>query len=296
MFIGISEYYKGVSVIVPVYNAEKMIGECISSLLNLNYDKKLIELIIVNNNSTDKTTEILNKYKDSITILEEPKKGPAAARNRGIVNAKFNKIAFTDADCIVDKDWIYNLIGPLNAINVGLVGGRILSKSPANKIEKYGEEIHNHEKAINKYIPPYAVTMNWASRTSVLREMGFFNENLIRGEDNDLSRRIYRAGYKLVYCPEAVIFHQNRTTLGALFYQGYLHGYYGVNLNKIHLEYLNRIGYRRVNLNTYMDLYRNVRNYIKNKNDVDSMCNFIFNSGKKIGKIHGSVRFMHFEI
>lgn len=288
--------YKGVSIIVPVYNAEDNLVSNIESVINSNFMGNKYELIYVNNSSTDTTLDILNRYRDKITILSEEKKGPAAARNRGLLNAKYEYIAFTDSDCEVDQNWIKNIVEPLKNNSVGIVGGKILSKRPCNKIEEYGEMIHDQQSAINKYVPPYAITMNWASRISVLKELGFFNEELVRGEDSDMSRRIYQAGYKLAYNPDAVVYHQNRKTLAALFYQGYLHGFYGIKLNKIHLNFLKQYGYKRVYFDTYKELFGNLKKYITDRNQLIPICHFIFNLGKKLGKIHGSVRFLHFEL
>src|SRR5437870_13786471 len=84
-----------VSVVVPVFNAQETIRECIQSLLDLNYPKANLELIFVDNASTDRTPEI------------------AAARNKGILHAAAEIIAFTDSDCVVDRDWLRHLIPPL---------------------------------------------------------------------------------------------------------------------------------------------------------------------------------------
>src|SRR5882724_8787927 len=84
-----------VSVIVPVYNAQETIRDCIDSLLELNYPKENLELIFVNNASTDKTHEVLKQYSNDIRIMYEAKRGPAAARNKGILNARGEVVAFT---------------------------------------------------------------------------------------------------------------------------------------------------------------------------------------------------------
>src|SRR5262245_6871280 len=93
-----------VSVVVPVFNAQQTIRACIQSLLRLNYPKPNLELIFVDNVSTDRTPEILRQYQPDIRILHQSKKGPAAARNKGILNAAAEIIAFTDSDCVVDPD------------------------------------------------------------------------------------------------------------------------------------------------------------------------------------------------
>ena len=102
---------------------------------------------------------------------------------------------------------------PVYGDRVGIVGGRILSRQPANRIELFGEKIHDHQKAIEVYQPPYAISMNWASPRSVLLEESLFDETFLRCEDVDLSQRIEQAGYDLVYQHSAIVFHRNEHTL-----------------------------------------------------------------------------------
>ena len=111
-----------VSVIVPVYNAEDTIKECVDSILSLNYPTDKLELIFVNNSSTDNTPIFLKEYDGRIKIFHERKKGPAATRNKGILNSYGEIIAFTDADCSVDKNWLKKIVKPLQDISVPKVG------------------------------------------------------------------------------------------------------------------------------------------------------------------------------
>ena len=74
------------TIVVPVYNAETSLEECIKSILDLDFPKDKLEIIFVDNNCSDKSLNIMQKYSDEITILKEKNQGPAAARNCGIKN------------------------------------------------------------------------------------------------------------------------------------------------------------------------------------------------------------------
>jgi len=227
-----------VSVIVAVYNAQDTIRDCIESLLHLDYPGPQHELIVVDNGSRDATRSILETYGAKLTILHEPTRGPAAARNTGLRGAGGALIAFTDADCVVDRQWLHRLVTPLRDPTVGVVGGRNLARRPCNRIAEFGERIHDHRRAIQDLVPPYAITMNWASRRTVLDEVGAFNPSLLRCSDVDLAYRLLQRGYRLVYEPTAVIYHRNRSTVWTLVHEGYRHGYYGVRVHKLHAKFL----------------------------------------------------------
>lgn len=91
-----------VSVVVPTYNEEKYIGQCLESLANQT--EKPDEIIIVDNNCTDKTVEIAQKF--GARIVKEKKQGMIYARNAGFDAAQYDIIARTDADTILPKNWI----------------------------------------------------------------------------------------------------------------------------------------------------------------------------------------------
>jgi O-antigen biosynthesis protein len=293
---GSGPFLPSLSIIVAAYNVQDTIESCLQSILALEYPPTKVEVIIVDNASTDQTAAILSRYSRRLKILRETTRGSAAARNRGLFQAEGEVIAFTDADCIVDARWARGLVAPLQDARVGIVGGKILAKAPCNRIEEFGNEIHDHQKAIEVYQPPYVCTGNWASRLSVLQEGGFFDERFLRSQDVDLSYRILQAGYSFCYVPGALVFHQNESTLAGLFHEGCVHGYYSVPLLKKHRQFLKQYKHRRVNLNDFLALGRDMVDCAFGKDRQRAMCNVSFNGGKRIGKICGSLRFGTLEL
>ena len=263
-----------VSVVVAVYNAEDTLRDCVESLLHLDYPPGRVEFLCVDNASTDTTSSILATYGERLRILREGKRGPAAARNTGLRHATGEIVAFADADCVADLAWLRYLLAPLRDRAVGAVGGRILSRRPCNSIEAFSEHVHDHDRAINKIAPPYAITMNWASRLDVLRTLGLFNEDLLRCSDVDLSYRLVQAGYRLAYEPRAVIYHRNERTPWGLMREGYRHGYHAVKVIRLHATFVEgtrRKSARGAPLPWPAPLWLG-----------------LFRLGKRIGRLHGS--------
>jgi mycofactocin glycosyltransferase len=285
-----------VSVVVPVYNSERTVEHTIRSLLALNYPKDRLELIFVDNASTDDSPGILAAHAAEIRVLREGKLGRSAARNLGIHEALHPIVAFTDADCVVDPDWLKHLVAPLDAAQVGISGGNIRALRPCNAIQEYGEWLHDHRRAIQTYKPPYATTVNWASRRSVLIEAGCFDERLPRCEDADLAYRIVQADREIVYQDQAVIYHRNRPDLAGLLREGYWHGFYSVAVLKKHRNFVRKYGYRRGSLKSYRVLARSLIRVARGAADPNTLYDTVFNSGKKAGKLAGSLRFGHLQL
>lgn len=97
-----------ISVIVPFYNMERYIRDCIRGLLAQNYPENAYEIIMVDNNSTDASPSIV-KQQPRITLLTEKKQGAYAARNRGLAAAHGSIIALTDPDCVPDPHWLQQI-------------------------------------------------------------------------------------------------------------------------------------------------------------------------------------------
>lgn len=103
-----------ISIIVPVYNEEKLIRQCILSLINQNYNKRDYEIIIVNDGSTDNTKNIvlslIKKNKDfDIRLINQENRGRMIARENGTKRSKYNNLLFTDSRCIANKNLLKNI-------------------------------------------------------------------------------------------------------------------------------------------------------------------------------------------
>ncbi len=99
-----------ISIIIPAYNEEKRIRNCLKSILSQD-NSLLFEVIVVNNASCDNTIEVIKSINFPIKIVEEPKQGLTIARNSGAKVAKGDLLVFLDADVILPNNWLKNICG-----------------------------------------------------------------------------------------------------------------------------------------------------------------------------------------
>jgi cellulose synthase/poly-beta-1,6-N-acetylglucosamine synthase-like glycosyltransferase len=199
-----------VSIIIPVYNAEKNIDALIKSLLNLDYPKELLEIILIDNNSLDKTREIIKLYQ--VKLLEEKKiQSSYASRNKGIKNAKNEIIAFTDSDCIVTSQWIREGVKAFVSESADLVGGKVEFVYSKHKTaaELY-DSITNIQTESNIKDMNAATTANLFVKSSLFERIGLFPDSAKSGGDIRWTSEATGAGFRLVYAPNAIVKHPTR--------------------------------------------------------------------------------------
>ena len=102
-----------VSVIVPVYNAKETLGECLSAIGNQVLNGIPLEVIVVDDGSSDGTAAVATRF-TGVILVRQPNRGPAAARNAGARKASGDILLFTDADCVPAGNWITEMVGPFS--------------------------------------------------------------------------------------------------------------------------------------------------------------------------------------
>lgn len=219
-----------ISIIVPVLNAEKTIKQCITSLLNQDYGN--YEIIVINNNSTDKTAAILNEFKGRIKILNEPKRNSYIARNKGIRHAKGQIIVFTDSDCIAEKDWLKNISGAFDNKAVKIAGGEIRAYRIKNSVQKYLDIFGHPQNLSAKCNKPYFAGSNIAVRKKTLLEVGMFNENLLSGGDYEICLRIIKNKNEIQFVPNALVNHFYSKSLIKFMKKQYYYGKWQKEIRK----------------------------------------------------------------
>jgi glycosyltransferase involved in cell wall biosynthesis len=197
-----------VSVIIPTYNRESFIAECVESVLAQTFSN--FELIVVDDGSTDRTETVVGGYSDKIRYLRQEQRGPAAARNSGIRNASGEWLSFLDSDDLwlpnkLEFEMEYVSKNPNMRIcyseEIWYRRGRRVN--PAQKHRKYSGWIYRKMLPLC-IVSPSSVMIH----RSVLEKVGLFDEELPACEDYDLWLRI-GSRYPIALIPEALIIKRN---------------------------------------------------------------------------------------
>lgn len=295
-----------VSVVVPVFNAERTIAACIDALLAQSYPPERREVIVVDNGSTDGTLAILEKRRLDVTIVTETRRGPSAARNAGIRQASHPLIAFIDSDCVAERTWLEEMIVGYNANPAAsFFGGAILALESANLVARYAELLFDQRNAVLKFHPPRIITANCLMRRRDLLDLGLFDEAMMLGEDVDICYRgFFGHGALCAYVPDAIVRHHNPDSLTKLFRKGVQHGRGSADLYAKHAAALGRtrLGVclnRRRYGHVIGDFFRFVAigcgylvtgGRMDRTRYVEPLCGAVFNGGKQVGFVSATLR------
>ena len=199
-----------ISVIIPAYNAEKTIGKCLNALKEQSYPADSYEVIVVDDGSADKTGSIAQGY--AVRYIRQENNGPASARNKGAHEAKGGIILFTDSDCVPDKNWIGEMVGPFDDPEVAAVKGvyRTLQKSIVARFAQIEfEERYEMLKKVDSI--DMIDTYSAGFRREIFLKVGGSDASFpsANNEDTELSYRMSKLGFKMVFNPDAVVYHLN---------------------------------------------------------------------------------------
>ncbi len=190
------------SFVIPAYNEEDLIGKCLDSILRQAANRSDdIEIIVVNNASTDRTREITSLF-PGVIVIDEPKKGLVSARRAGFLASSGDLIANVDADTMLTPGWIDKVLKEFseNQNLVALSGPYIYYD--LSKIHNFLIRVYYYvgylSHIINHVILRTGAILqggNFILRRSALEEIGGFNTNIVfYGEDTDIARRIQKVG------------------------------------------------------------------------------------------------------
>ena len=221
-----------VSVIVPVYNAESTVSTTIEALLRQDYPSEKMEIVVVDDGSTDRSREAISRYPVKL-VCHDQNKGDSASRNTGAENAIGEILMTTDADDRVDESWISNLVAGYGDSDVGaVVGSSHLEYDAGNWQQRIlaeiwvclrsGErvtEVHDRYRRMSR--TGRSVGTNQSFRKSVFEALKGFDTNLTAGMELDILWRVEKAGYRIAFQPDAIVYTHPKSNIGDFLKQAF---------------------------------------------------------------------------
>ena len=222
-----------VSFYIPAYNAEKTIEKSIQSVLNQTLKAK--EIIIIDDNSYDKTSEIISRYNQIKLIKNQTNLGLGHNRNLAISESKYDIVASIDADVELEKDWLSILLKNLNQNNIIMCGGQMIEKYvqlPTNAWRaKYYSQNWGKKDVIN---PQFLFGCNTVLNKKYWEKVNGYDEKLkTNGEDINFSNKLKSiSNIKLFYSSGAKCYHLQNDTLETLSDRIWRYHSYGYKIKK----------------------------------------------------------------
>ena len=205
-----------VSIIIPARNAAKTIATCLQAVLKQKGFTESYEVIVIDDGSTDVTAAVANGFGVRVIRLEESQ-GPAAARNAGAAVAKGEILVFTDSDCEPAPDWLVELVKPFEDPAVVGVRGAYHTKQ-TGWVPRFMQQEYGFKYALIVGLDSidFIDTYSAAYRSDVFHENRGFETAFPAPsvEDQEFSFRLARKGYRMVFAPDAVVYHLHDRNLG----------------------------------------------------------------------------------
>ena len=225
-----------VSIVIPCLNVANTIERLVESLRAQQLPAGVeIEIVTVDNGSTDGTAELLRCL--PVRIIEEAKRGPAAARNAGVRGARGEVIVFLDADMrAAHNRLIAEHLRTLDRhTDAGISGGAMTHDPEQRNLFAYAENataLFNWHDRLPVRELTFQPAGNQALRRALFDELGMWDESLLYLEDFEWSQRVVRSGRKIYFNPAAGAYITGRESLGAIIYKFYT---WGLNVREFYL-------------------------------------------------------------
>ncbi len=230
------------TIIIPCRNEKASIERCIHSISESRKYFNDFEIIVADGQSDDGTLDILNELSNqynNITVVTNTQKITPVAFNIGLKHATGKYLTTIGARHFIDEKYLLTCINFIEKNEqVGCVGGisNCIESSATGMIitkamsSAFGVGIGNFRaKKVSGYVDTVGTPLY---RVDVLRKLGGFDENLVRNQDDDMSYRIIKNGYKIYQCADALVEYVTRGSFSQLFHQMYQYGYWKIYVNK----------------------------------------------------------------
>ncbi|MBI1878942.1 MAG: glycosyltransferase [Chloroflexi bacterium] len=227
------------SVIVPAYNATSTLPACLGALQKQTVPRSSYEIIVVDDGSTDETAEVARSF--GIRLVSQTNTGPAAARNQGARLAHAPILLFTDADCTPAPNWIAQMLLAFEDPHVIGAKGVYDTRQRevvARFVQLEYEDRYDRMRDLDQidFIDTYAA----GYQRDIFLQMGGFDTTFPTAsvEDQEFSFRLAKTGQRLVFAPQARVFHLHDRTMAEYFRRKYWIGYWKVRVMRAYPDKL----------------------------------------------------------
>ncbi len=232
--------YRPVSIVIALYNAERLIGRVLEAIFAQDYPEP-IEVIVVNDGSTDGSLDVVKRFahRDNLTIIDQPNQGAVIATNNGFRVARYDIICSVDCDVVLHRDWLKKVIAEFEDERVGAVQGYFKTPEDVTLLARMmGYDVETRYDSIKTRYVTHVCTGNTAYRRGAIERVGLFDPEFECGYayDSDMSYRLLKAGYRLVFLKDAVSEHYWKTDLKGYIRQQYRSAYGRLQLIEKHPE------------------------------------------------------------
>lgn len=210
-----------ISLLIPAYNEEKYISDTLKSALKIDYPKDKLDIIVIDDGSTDKTAEIVKKFK-RVKLIQQKNKGKANAMNNAIKKINTPFFVCLDADCIVEPNILKKMM-PAMDDDTSAVTSVLRVYKPKNLLQKLQEfeyvisiflkSVMSNVECVHVTPGPFTIY-----RTKDIKEIGYFDENTIV-EDLEIAFRLQKNHKKIVQSIEGDVFTHAPDTIRKLYRQ-----------------------------------------------------------------------------
>jgi len=201
--------FPSITFLVPAYNEEKNIGRCLKAILDLNYPKKRLKIIVIDDGSKDNTVNIVKRFK-GVKLIRQKNSGKAVAMNNGLKHVKTELVACMDGDSFPDKDYLLKIIGHIEKKNVAAVTSAMKASETGSIFQKIQWVEYLWAIFLRKlfsifdcqYVIPGPGSIY---KTEILKKIGGFDEKNLT-EDMEIGFNIVDHGYKIGNSIDAYVY------------------------------------------------------------------------------------------
>ena len=215
-----------VSIVIPSYNRAKELERCLYSLFSLDYPASCLEIIVVDDASTDETGSMLQHLAQEVAtheqelhvIRHEKQRGVGISRNTGAEAAQYGLVAYLDSDCVASPGWLRELVPTFQNTRIAAVGGMIRAYDRNTLLGSYEDvcsSLYMGERTQQVSLKgplTYLPTANLVVRRTIWQELAGYAP-MTFGEDVDFCRRLLLSGASIMHIAQGVVYHDYRTKL-----------------------------------------------------------------------------------